>query len=84
MGLSALRSFVLRILSERAEGAPMLCSKEPYNLRYGLLLDRMFPNSKFVFVVRDGRAVCRDPIRALNECSIGTQIKVSSWNNYRI
>ena len=67
VGLNALRTFVLRILSERAEGAPMLCSKEPYNLRYGLLLHRMFPNSKFVFVVRDGRAVCRDPICALND-----------------
>ena len=66
---AALRAFIWRVLAERANGAPVLCNKEPHNLRYGHLLHQMFPNSKFVFVIRDGRAVCRSadlPMYALN------------------
>ena len=68
---AALKALIWRVLAERANGAPVLCIKEPHNLRYGHLLHQMFPNSKFVFVIRDGRAVCRSadlPIRvyALN------------------
>lgn len=61
IGLRALRAFIHQLLRQRAEGAQVLCSKEPFNMRHGLLLEEMFLNSKFVFVIRDGRAVCRDP-----------------------
>lgn len=77
----ALRAFIQRVLVERADGAPVLCNKEPHNLRYGLLLHQIFPNSKFVFVIRDGRAVCR--AEEIPKCAFSfTTIKnIEHFNN---
>ncbi len=34
----------------------------PWNLRYGLLLDKLFPEGKFIHIVRDGRGVASSVI----------------------
>lgn len=38
------------------EGAPRLCNKDPLVLKMGKYVLQLFPNAKFVFMVRDGRA----------------------------
>jgi len=56
----ALAAYILTILT-RHHGAPspshLLCNKDPFTLRSMQRLLRLFPHSKFVLMIRDGRAV---------------------------
>merc|ERR1719273_1230536 len=53
---SALSSFILEVVARHGEPAPRLCNKDPFTLKSGNYLRRLFPNGKFLFMVRDGRA----------------------------
>ncbi|XP_074642463.1 protein-tyrosine sulfotransferase 1-like [Tubulanus polymorphus] len=53
----AMSVFILEIIAKHAEAAPFLCNKDPFTLKASVYLSRMFPNSKFVLMIRDGRAV---------------------------
>merc|ERR1712117_783175 len=53
---SALSSFILGIVAKHGEPAPRLCNKDPFTLKSGSYLKRLFPKGKFLFMVRDGRA----------------------------
>lgn len=53
---SALSSFILEVIAKHGEPAPRLCNKDPFTLKSGTYLRKLFPNGKFLFMVRDGRA----------------------------
>lgn len=53
---SAISSFILEVVARHAEPAPRLCNKDPFTLKSGTYLKQLFPNGKFLFMVRDGRA----------------------------
>ena len=53
---SAISSFILEVVARHGEPAPRLCNKDPFTLKSGQYLRELFPNSKFLFMVRDGRA----------------------------
>jgi len=53
---SALSSFILEVVAKHGEPAPRLCNKDPFTLKSGAYLKQLFPKSKFLFMVRDGRA----------------------------
>jgi len=53
---SAISSFILEVVARHAEPAPRLCNKDPFTLKSGTYLHQLFPNGKFIFMVRDGRA----------------------------
>jgi len=53
---SALSSFILEVVAKHGEPAPRLCNKDPFTLKSGAYLRQLFPKSKFLFMVRDGRA----------------------------
>merc|ERR1719220_790453 len=53
---SALSSFILEVVAKHGEPAPRLCNKDPFTLKSGTYLRRLFPKGKFLFMVRDGRA----------------------------
>lgn len=53
---SALSAFILEVVARHGEASPRLCNKDPFTLKSGTYLKRLFPNSKFLFMVRDGRA----------------------------
>ncbi|XP_065199522.1 protein-tyrosine sulfotransferase isoform X2 [Planococcus citri] len=53
---SAVASFILDIIVKHGEPAGRLCNKDPLTLKNGDYLMELFPNSKFIFMVRDGRA----------------------------
>merc|ERR1719228_81158 len=53
---SAISSFILEVVARHAEPAPRLCNKDPFTLKSGTYLRRLFPKGKFLFMVRDGRA----------------------------
>ena len=40
----------------RCRGSSYLCYQDPFTLKSGKYLRELFPNSKFLFMVRDGRA----------------------------
>jgi len=53
---SALAAFILEVVAKHGEASPRLCNKDPFTLKSGTYLKKLFPNSKFLFMVRDGRA----------------------------
>ncbi len=54
---SALAAFILEVIAKHGEPAPRLCNKDPFTLKSSIYLSQMFPASKFILMVRDGRAV---------------------------
>lgn len=54
---SAVGSFILEIIAKHGSPASRLCNKDPFTLRSAVYLRQLFPNSKFIFMIRDGRAV---------------------------
>ncbi|XP_029427406.1 protein-tyrosine sulfotransferase 2 [Rhinatrema bivittatum] len=53
---SAIQAFILEIIAKHGEPARYLCNKDPFTLKSSLYLSRLFPNSKFLLMIRDGRA----------------------------
>lgn len=51
--------FVLNIVAKHDHGAKILCNKDPFTLRYmeTLTREKMFPNARFVLMIRDPRAI---------------------------
>ena len=54
---SAVGAFILEIIVNHGTPAPRLCNKDPFTLKSAVYLRHLFPNSKFIFMIRDGRAV---------------------------
>ena len=54
--LAALSAFILEVVARHGEASPRLCNKDPFTLKSGTYLKHLFPKSKFLFMVRDGRA----------------------------
>ncbi|XP_053212582.1 protein-tyrosine sulfotransferase 2-like [Panonychus citri] len=54
---SAISAFILEIVGKHGPPAQRLCNKDPFTLRSAVYLKKLFPNSKFIFMIRDGRAV---------------------------
>ena len=53
---NALAAYILSIIAQHGEMAPRLCNKDPFTLKSMAKVLDMFPNSKFLFMLRDGRA----------------------------
>ena len=53
----AVASFIMEVVVKHGEPAPRLCNKDPFTLKYGVYLLKLFPQAKFIFMIRDGRAV---------------------------
>ena len=54
---SAISAFILELLTTYAQPADVLCSKDPFALKYGMYINELYPNSKHILMIRDGRAV---------------------------
>jgi len=59
---AALAAYILTVLTRRQQlesfrPSHLLCNKDPFTLRSMQRLVRLFPRSRFVLMVRDGRAV---------------------------
>lgn len=54
---SAVSAFILEIIAKHGAPSKRLCNKDPFTLRSAVYLKTLFPNSKFIFMIRDGRAV---------------------------
>lgn len=54
---SAVMNFILEVIAKHGDAAPRLCNKDPFTLKSSVYLNKIFPNAKFLFMIRDGRAV---------------------------
>ncbi|ESP01489.1 hypothetical protein LOTGIDRAFT_139716 [Lottia gigantea] len=54
---SAVQKFILEIMTSHGYPAKYIGDKDPLNLKYMVYLKHLFPNSKFILMLRDGRAV---------------------------
>lgn len=53
---AAIAAFCLEVIVKHGEPAKRLCNKDPLTLKMGTYVLDLFPNAKFLFMVRDGRA----------------------------
>ncbi|XP_078081064.1 protein-tyrosine sulfotransferase 1-like isoform X1 [Mustelus asterias] len=53
---SAMQAFLLEIIVKHGEPATYLCNKDPFALKSLTYLSKIFPNAKFILMIRDGRA----------------------------
>lgn len=53
---NAIAAFCLEVIVRHGEPASRLCNKDPLVLKMGTYVLELFPNAKFLFMVRDGRA----------------------------
>jgi len=59
---SAISSFILEVIAGHGEASPRLCNKDPFTMKSGMYLKKLFPKCKFLFMVRDGRATVHSVI----------------------
>ncbi|CAH0554965.1 unnamed protein product [Brassicogethes aeneus] len=59
---AAIAAFTLEIIAKHGEPAPRLCNKDPLTIKMGTYVIDLFPNAKFIFMVRDGRATAHSII----------------------
>lgn len=52
----AISAFMLEIIAKHGAPAPRLCNKDPFVLKSMLYLHKVFPNGKYLLMIRDGRA----------------------------
>jgi len=74
---SAISAFILEVIVRHGEAAPRLCNKDPFTLKSTKLLAQMFPNAKYLLMIRDGRASVHSMITR--------KVTISGFdlNNYR-
>ena len=82
---SANAAYIFEIIKRHSKNASYLCTKDPTTLEYSQYLASIFPNSKFVLMIRDARATVHSvDSRYIN--SGGYQIKnflenFQNWNS---
>lgn len=81
---SAVAALIAEIMAKHGDPAPRLCNKDPLTFRNLSYLARIFPQAKFIFMVRDGRAVVHSimdrkiVIRGVNNHR--PEILLRTWN----
>ena len=82
---SAVAAFILEVIAKHGKPAKVLCNKDPLVLSRGTVMTSLFPKSKWLFMMRDGRAVIHSAItRKVN--ITGYDFKdprqcLEKWNN---
>lgn len=59
---AAIAAFCLEVIARHGDPAPRLCNKDPLTIKMGTYVVELFPNAKFIFMVRDGRATAHSII----------------------
>lgn len=60
---SAVASFILNVVVKHGKIAPNLCNKDPLVLRYSSYMKKVFPKSKYILMIRDGRSTVHSIIK---------------------
>jgi len=59
---NGIKRFILEIIEKHGPIARRLCNKDPFALKYMKDLSEWYPNSKFIYMIRDGRSVAHSII----------------------
>merc|ERR1711935_105157 len=62
MAREGMKRFILEIIEKHGPIARRLCNKDPFALKYMKDLTEWYPNSKFIYMVRDARSVAHSII----------------------
>lgn len=54
--VTANKSVNCQVIAGHGEPAERLCNKDPFTMKSAEYLSNLFPNSKFLLMIRDGRA----------------------------
>ncbi|VDM67094.1 unnamed protein product, partial [Strongylus vulgaris] len=49
-------AFFQTVIAGHGAPAPRLCNKDPFTMKSAAFLSEMFPNARYIFMIRDGRA----------------------------
>lgn len=81
---SALGLFVYHILREHIKNTDRLCAKDPDILYFMEYLHHIFPNSKFIFMIRDPRGAVASLMSRINEPLESSRVDLflRSWHDY--
>lgn len=81
----ALASFILEVIAKHGEPAKRFCDKDPLALKSMDYLNAVFPNARFVLMLRDGRAVANSivqrRVRIQGVDSNSFESALTFWNN---
>ena len=69
--------FTYHLLANHGPKAPILCAKDPLVLEHIGYLHQLFPNAKFVYMIRDGRAAAYSQI-----IKYGANVTASIFEKY--
>ncbi|CAK8692618.1 protein-tyrosine sulfotransferase 1-like [Clavelina lepadiformis] len=58
----AITQFILEVIVKHGHPAKYLCNKDPFTLKSSKYLRELFPNAKFILMLRDGRATAHSII----------------------
>nr|XP_045585688.1 protein-tyrosine sulfotransferase 2-like [Procambarus clarkii] len=84
----AVAKFLLRVIRRDSSKAVRLCNKDPFVMMNAVYLHRLFPNSKFIFVIRDGRAAIHSAVSRsvtimdYNLASYEESLRMWNWATY--
>lgn len=80
----AMMKFMKEIIIENGKLADRLCDKDPNIAKYILYLKKIFPKSKFIFMIRDPRAVVYSYSKIFKKSNdTNFLVKIAkSWNQF--
>ena len=80
---SALSMFLYHILENHIRNAERLCAKDPDILYYMEYLHQLFPKAKFVYMVRDARAVAYSMVNKVEKVKTFAKMiaYIKTWNS---
>lgn len=58
----AMKQFLLEVIVRHGQPNTYLCNKDPFTLKSQVYLKKLFPNAKFILMIRDGRATAHSII----------------------
>jgi len=74
---SAIAAFCLEVIARHGDPAPRLCNKDPLTFKSASYLSELFPQAKFIFMLRDGRATVHSIIsRKVRSTCLPTDLAV--------
>uniref|UniRef100_F6TW46 Protein-tyrosine sulfotransferase n=1 Tax=Ciona intestinalis TaxID=7719 RepID=F6TW46_CIOIN len=82
----AITQFILEVIVKHGKPARFLCNKDPFTLKSIKYLKELFPNAKFILMLRDGRATAHSiisrkvTISGFDINSYSTRDVLTKWN----
>ena len=81
--LRALTKFMEIVIKERSPKVTRHCTKDPYNANFIELFKKMYPNMKFVLMIRDVRGVFNSYVNRIHNFNMTSYKRVfTEWNNH--